>query len=115
MNYHNSYQRQAIINASPALLIGKLFDFAIISTHKKEMARLDRILAELIRSLDTSNETSVAMFQLFHYCREINLQKRHDEVLELLEQIRDTWYEVMVKSGTSRQADPAPMKMAGGI
>jgi flagellin-specific chaperone FliS len=55
------------------------------------------------------------MFQLFHYCREINLQKRHDEVLELLEPIRDTWYEVMVKSGTSRQADPAPMKMAGGI
>lgn len=101
-SYHKTYQRQAIMNASPAMLIGKLFDFAIISTHKKEMAKLDRILAELIRSLDTSNETAVAMFELFHYCRELAHKKNFDEVRELIEPIRDTWYEVVARGSNKK-------------
>lgn len=102
--YHKTYQRQAIMNASPALLIGKLFDFAIISTHKKELAKLDRILAELIRILDTNNKTAVAMFELFHYCRELTHKKEFDQVRELIEPIRDSWYEVSVRG--SHKTEP---------
>lgn len=92
------YQRQAIKNASPAELIGKLYDFAIQACHKKEKEKVRESLSVLIKSLNFDYEISGELYGLYEYCQRQAENGKFEEVCELLEPIREAWNEGVVKS-----------------
>lgn len=101
------YQQQSIKNASPAELITKLYDFAIMACHKKDEERLQDVLETLMKSLDFDNELSGSFYSLYEYCQRQAQEENFDEVCELLEPLRETWVNEVVGSedaGTNKKA-----------
>jgi len=98
-NAELSYQRQAILNASPTEVILKLYDFAIQACYKKEENRLFEVIEVLKNSLNHEYEISGSLHELYNYCQKKTREQKFDEVRELLEPVRSAWYEGVVKGG----------------
>ncbi len=93
----DTYQRQAILNASPTELITKLYDLAIQACYRKDEKRVVEVLSTLIRGLNFDYDIAGSLFNLYEYCQRQARKGEFDEVRELLEGIRDTWDEHVVK------------------
>lgn len=91
------YQRQAVLNATPSELITKLYDLAIQACYRKDEKRLIEVLSTLIRGLNFDYEIAGSFFNLYEYCQRQARKQEFDEVRELLEGIRETWDEHVVK------------------
>jgi flagellin-specific chaperone FliS len=92
------YQRQAIKNASPTVLIQKLYDFAIQACHKQDKERLQQVLSALIKSLNFDYEIAGELYNLYEYCQRQAKDEKYDEVREILEPVREAWIEGVVKN-----------------
>jgi len=97
-NAQYNYQRQEILNASPEELIGKLYDYAIQACYQKRQRRLQDILQTLAKSLNFDYEISGTLFELYDYCQRCAQQNEFEEVRVLIEDLRNTWNEHVVKS-----------------
>lgn len=87
----NTYQRQAILNASPEELISILYDMAITASYRKDADRLHGVLQLLIDALNYDYELSEKFYGLYEYCQHIAKEGKFDEVRELLDGVRDAW------------------------
>jgi flagellin-specific chaperone FliS len=99
----NTYQAQAVKNASPTELISILYDLLIQSCHKQEQERAMDILSTLIRSLNFDYELSSDLFGIYEYCQRQIRKQNYQEVIELIDGIRDTWNEAMVNNSKPKQ------------
>lgn len=113
MDPRKEYLRQSVLSASPAELIAMLFDGCIKNCRMAELCyeerkdiegtnahllQAQRIISELVNSLDMSMELSSDLLELYQFLlntlREINVSKdmsRLPPVIEILESMRDTW------------------------
>jgi flagellar protein FliS len=93
----NTYKRQSVMNASPAELVGIMYDEAIACTYRKDHPKLVKILDELIRSLNFDYELADDLYGLYEYCQDQARKNNYDEVRNLLEPIRSAWSESVMK------------------
>ncbi len=112
-NAADAYQRQAILNASPEELITKLYDIAIQCCYRKDDKKLVEVLATLIRGLNFDYEISGEFFRLYEYCQRQARKKEFDEVRELIEGVRDTWDEHVVKGQKNKSQTTSQTPQSG--
>lgn len=92
------YQRQAIINASPAKLISILYDFGVQACYQEDEEKLLNVLDALIHSLNFDFELADSLYELYEYCQRQAKKKEFEEVRKLIEDLRVTWNDGVVSS-----------------
>jgi len=127
-NLKEEYLRQSVMTATPSELLVMLYDGCIRNLKLAELAmeepadymkvnermvKAQKIISELIGSLDMSYEISTQLLPIYDYLlrslRTMNVKKDLSQlpaVLEILKTQRDTWEQVSLASGgeTGRQA-----------
>ena len=119
-NPYNTYKQNSVNMASKEQLLLMLLDGAVkytkiaklaiekkdIEKAHKELVRVQDIFTELMSTLDRSlGEDFENLFNLYDFIKsklaEANIKKNIqiiDEVLPLIEEVRNTWYEVSKKA-----------------
>lgn len=112
-NMKQEYLTQSVMTASPAELLVMLYDACIkdlklaeisLNDHKDlnatnlNLQKAQKIILELITSLDTSYDISSQLLEIYNYLlrsiREMNMKKdlrQLPDILEILVSLRDTW------------------------
>ena len=127
-NLKEEYLRQSVMTATPSELLVMLYDGCIRNLKLAELAmeepadymkvnermvKAQKIISELIGSLDMSYEISTQLLPIYDYLlrslRTMNVKKDLSQlpaVLEILKTQRDTWEQVSLASGgeNGRQA-----------
>jgi len=98
------YQKQSVLNASPLKLVVKMYDFAIQASYLEDGQKLKDILSTLIKGLNFDHEPAGQLYELYRYCQDLARKNQFDEVIEILEPLRDTWQEV-ANNGAAGQQD----------
>lgn len=94
----HDYQRQEILSASPTKLISILYDFAIQACYQEDDEWLQKVLDQLIRALNFEYELAESLYDIYEYCKRQGRKGEFEVVRVLIEDIRDTWNEHVVKS-----------------
>ena len=91
----NPYLINDLTNASPAQLIMKVYDFAILNCQKHNMLKTNEALQVLIDNLnftdEPAKEISLGLMRLYLYCQEQMRKENYDAVYKTLTELRDTW------------------------
>jgi len=104
---HLNYQKSQIMSMSPAQLVLKVYDYAILGCKLKDSGKVSKALIELISALKFEHgEISLGMFKLYQYCMDIVKKNQFDEVMEILSELRNTWL-VVVKENQSPKKNMA--------
>ena len=94
------YQNNSLANASPADLLLRTYDAAVIACRRGDGDKATRALVELINSLNFEyQEVAVGLFRLYNYCLGLIKSERFAEPEEILTQLRDTWAQALGASG----------------
>ena len=118
-NPYNTYKQNSVNMASREQLLLMLVDGAVkytkiaklaiekkdIGRAHKELIRVQDIFTELMVTLDTSSEATKNLYNLYDFIKSqlvrANMKKDVaiiDEVLPLIEEIRDMWHEINNKA-----------------
>ena len=93
---HLNYQKNQIMGMTPAQLILKIYDCAILGCKLKDSQKVSKALIELISGLDfVQGDISLGLFRLYQYCMDIVKKNQFDEVMEILSELRNTWLVVV--------------------
>lgn len=92
------YQRQEILNASPAKLISILYDFAVQACYQNDNDKLQNVLDQLIKSLNFDYELADSLYDIYEYCKRQGKKREFEVPRILIEDLRDTWNESVLNS-----------------
>ncbi len=91
----NNYIVKEIMEATPQQLLIKIYDFAILNCQRKNLAKTNQALQELINSLRWEGEdvkqVSTGLFKLYQFCQSEMRKKNYDIVYRILSELRETW------------------------
>lgn len=89
----NSYQKQAILSASPEQLIVKLYDLGIGACHRQDRYKLRAVLKELVSALnlEEGGELAGRLYALYAFCIDHSASGDLEPVAEILEGLREAW------------------------
>lgn len=87
------YQEQAVVSASPAQLIAKLYDIAVSACHRGDRSKLRAVLVELTGSLnfEAGGDLADRLHALYEYCLNESISGDLDSICELMTGLRDAW------------------------
>jgi flagellar protein FliS len=87
------YQKQDVLSASPAQLVVKLYDLAILACHNEDRIKLRKILIELISSLnfEEGGELALRLSQIYEFCMRESIAGELSLVQEMLGELRASW------------------------
>ena len=87
-----SYLEQEVYSWSKEKIILKMYDLFIVSCKRKDVQKMSRVLIELMGSLNFEyEETATRLYRLYEYCQRCIFQKKFDEALTIIQELRDTW------------------------
>lgn len=87
-----SYIEQEVMSWSKEKIILKMYDLFIVSCKRKDVQKMSKVLIELMGALNFDiEETSTRLYRLYEYCQRCIFQKKFDEALHIIQELRDTW------------------------
>ncbi|MDQ1265931.1 MAG: flagellar secretion chaperone FliS [Bacteroidota bacterium] len=87
-----SYLEQEVLSWSKEKIILKMYDLFIVSCKRNDVSKMSRVLIELMGSLNFDyEETATRLYRLYEYCQRCIFQKKYDEALYIIQELRDTW------------------------
>ncbi len=87
-----SYLEQEVYSWSKEKIILKMYDLFIVSCKRQDVQKMSRVLIELMGSLNFDyEETSTRLYRLYEYCQRCIFQKKFDEALHIITDLRNTW------------------------
>ncbi len=87
-----AYLEQEVLSWSKEKLVLKMYDLFIVSCKRHDVTKMSRILIELMGSLNFEyEEISTRLYRLYEYCQRCIFQKKYDEALHIIQELRDTW------------------------
>ncbi|MCX6148416.1 MAG: flagellar protein FliS [Candidatus Kapabacteria bacterium] len=87
-----SYIEQEVLSWSKEKIILKMYDLFIVSCKRKDLQKMSKVLIELMGALNFDyEETSTRLYRLYEYCQRCIFQKKFDEALYIIKELRDTW------------------------
>ena len=97
------YQQQAVLSASPAELIDKLYGIGVTAAQQGDAPRTRRVLVELTGSLDAERGGEVAegLRDLYDYALRATTEGDLGTVSELLSGLRDAWRRGVLAPGAA--------------
>jgi len=94
-NRINHYLVKEILEATPQQLLIKIYDFAILNCQRKNLAKTNSALQELINSLRWDGEgvaeISSGLQSLYQYCQDEMRNKNYNIVYKILTELRESW------------------------
>jgi len=92
----NPYLLNNIMDATPAQLLIKVYDFAIVNCKKNELSKTNAAIQTLIDALrydggEEVKEVSIGLLRLYQYCQEQTRRGNFDSVLMILTELRESW------------------------
>ena len=94
-NRANHYLVKEVMEATPQQLLIKIYDFAILNCQKKNLAKTNQALQELINSLSWEGEdvvnVSTGLYRLYQFCQDQMRKKKYEIVYKILTELRDSW------------------------
>ena len=87
------YQQQAVLSASPAELIDKLYGIGVTAAHAGDAARTRRVLVELSTSLDhdRGGDVAASLSDLYAFSLRSVTEGDFGVVAEILGGLREAW------------------------
>ena len=89
------YLLKEILEANPQQIILKIYDVAIVNSKKRDLAKTNNAIQELINSLkfddEKVKEISMGLLRLYKFCQEQMRKKNYDIVYKILTDLRETW------------------------
>ncbi|MFN3306721.1 MAG: flagellar protein FliS [Candidatus Kapaibacteriota bacterium] len=86
------YVEQEVLSWSKEKVILKMYDLFIISAKKKDVRKMNRVLAELMASLNFDyEETATRLYRLYEYIQRLVFQKRYDDAIFIIQELRNAW------------------------
>lgn len=87
------YQQQAVLSASPAELVDKLYGIGVTAAQNGDAPRTRRVLVELTAALDREQGGEVAegLYDLYHFALRAANEGDLGTVSEILAGLRDAW------------------------
>ena len=87
-----SYLDQEVLTWSPERITLKTYDLFIVSCKQNNLNRMNRVLVELIASLNFDYpEPANRLYELYDYCQRCIAKKNTREALNIIQELRDTW------------------------
>lgn len=87
-----SYLEQEVMSWSKEKIILKMYDLFIVSCKRRDTQKMSRVLIELMGALNFEyEEISTRLYRLYEYCQRCVFQKKYDEALHIIQELRDTW------------------------
>ncbi len=87
-----SYLEQEVLSWSKEKIILKMYDLFIVSAKRKDVQKMSKVLIELMGALNFEyEETSTRLYRLYEYCQRCVFQKKYDEALYIIREMRDAW------------------------
>ncbi|MBX7153326.1 MAG: flagellar protein FliS [Candidatus Kapaibacterium sp.] len=86
------YLEQEVLLWSPEKITLKTYDLFIVSAKRKDVRRMNRVLAELIGALNFEHgDLPQRIYRLYEYCQSCVAQRRYDEAAGIIQELRETW------------------------
>jgi flagellin-specific chaperone FliS len=86
------YLEQEVMSWSREKIILKMYDLFIVSCKRQDVQKMTRVLTELMGSLNFDyEETSTRLYRLYEYCQRCIFQKKYDEALYIIKELRESW------------------------
>ncbi len=86
------YLEQEVLSWSKEKVILKMYDLFIVSAKKGDIRKMNRVLIELMGALNFEyEETSTRLYRLYEYVQRLVFQKRFDEAIYIIKELRDAW------------------------
>ena len=87
-----SYVEQEVLSWSKEKLILKMYDLFLVSLKRKDIEKASKVLLELMGALNFDyEEQSTRLYRLYEYCQRCIHQKKYDDAIQIIKEIRDTW------------------------
>jgi flagellin-specific chaperone FliS len=87
-----AYLEQEVLSWSKEKIILKMYDLFIVSCKRKDIPKMSRVLIELMGALNFEyEETATRLYRLYEYCQRCIFQKKFDESLHIIQELRSTW------------------------
>ena len=96
-NAQKQLQSQSMLEAevyswSKEKLILKMYDLFIVSIKRNDIAKGSKVLIELMSALNFDYEdVSSRLYRLYEYCQRCIFQKKLEEALFVITELRNTW------------------------
>lgn len=88
----NGYLEQEVMQWSPEKIILKTYDLFIVACKKGDIVKMNRVLVTLMTSLNFEySEPSSRLYRLYEYCQKCISERRFDDALFIVENLRATW------------------------
>ncbi|MER3522546.1 MAG: hypothetical protein C4326_00400 [Ignavibacteria bacterium] len=89
-----TYRKEQVLNLSPVEVIDKLYGVAIQAIKKDDKGLAYRAMNELIAALNFEyQEVALSLYRLYQYAKYCLRQGKHDDAVEVLEELRSAWKE----------------------
>ena len=86
------YLEQEVLTWSKEKLILKMYDLFIVSCKKNDSTKMNRILIELMSSLNFDyEETAVRLYRLYEFCQRCIFQRNYQQALHIIMELRSSW------------------------
>ncbi|MFN8360651.1 MAG: flagellar export chaperone FliS [Candidatus Kapaibacterium sp.] len=87
-----AYLDQEVLTWSPEKITLKTYDLFIVSCKQNNAPRMNRVLVELMGALNFDYpEPANRLYELYDYCQRCIAQKKNNEALNIIQELRDTW------------------------
>lgn len=87
-----TYLEQEVLSWSKEKIILKMYDLFIVSCKRKDIQKMSRVLIELMGALNFDYaETATRLYRLYEYCQRCIFQKKYDEALHIISELREAW------------------------
>lgn len=91
-NQVSGYMEQEVLQWSPEKIILKTYDLFIISCKKKDIPKMNRILASLMSSLNFDYpDPATRLYRLYEYAQRCIAESKFDRALHIIQELRDSW------------------------
>ena len=88
----SGYMEQEVQQWSAEKIILKMYDLFIVSCRQRDIAKMNRVLTSLMTALDFEyQEQATRLYRMYEYCQNCIMQKRYDEALAIIRDMRETW------------------------
>ncbi len=94
-NQPPAYLEQEVLLWSKEKLTLKTYDLFIVSCQHHEIARMNKILVELMGAINFEQDEVEAsrLYRIYEYCQKCIFEQKFEQSLSIIKELRDAWAE----------------------
>lgn len=87
-----AYLEQEVLSWSKEKIILKMYDLFLVSLKRNDVAKMSRVLIELMAALNFDYEdTATRLYRLYEYVQRCIFQRKFEEAQHIITELRISW------------------------